>query len=203
VNGKTENLGTFVSEKRAAIAVDERLIKRYGPVADMLLNFKDSRDRVVHPHEEGPDHIDDDDEEEGEGEDERQTSTGLATTSHQDKGETGPNTKKHKTSGGSGKTALERDLFLNTIEVVKIHQSNDKQKWTGKEKRPLEGKPDSKAIKNTANSKQPGAEDGADGGDSFDDDKSSSYKSSGGDSARSQSSDNMPSQHKRIVADDV
>ncbi|GBG27817.1 Hypothetical Protein FCC1311_040402 [Hondaea fermentalgiana] len=45
VNGKTENLGTFVSEKHAALMVDSKLIEAYGPTAEALLNFPDPKER--------------------------------------------------------------------------------------------------------------------------------------------------------------
>jgi hypothetical protein len=45
VRGKTHNLGTFVSERLAALTVDSCLVKCYGVEANGLLNFPDATER--------------------------------------------------------------------------------------------------------------------------------------------------------------
>lgn len=51
INGKTENLGTYISEKHAALMVDSKLIEAYGPSAEALLNFPDPKEREEVAHE--------------------------------------------------------------------------------------------------------------------------------------------------------
>jgi len=87
VHGRTENLGTFVSEKLAAIAVDERLIKSYGPSAEMLLNFPnhDERHKIADEEEERVRNMPDEEDEEDVGAKTPSSRNGsLTRASHKD-----------------------------------------------------------------------------------------------------------------------
>jgi len=46
IKGKIRHLGSYLSEKRAAVAIDEELLKLYGPDSALQLNFPAASDRA-------------------------------------------------------------------------------------------------------------------------------------------------------------